>query len=61
MGVRTLMCDGNENGALSFAKVIAGRLACFGRIAEDAKDVVAQLESLAERQAIARQSVDDLA
>ena len=39
--------------ALALAQVVAGRLAGLGRVAEHAEHVVAQLERLAERQAVA--------
>ena len=41
-----------SSGALALAQVVAGRLAGLGRVAEHAEHVVAQLERLAERQAV---------
>ena len=46
---------GDQHGALALAQVVAGRLAGLVRVAEDAEDVVAQLERLAERQAVRRE------
>ena len=40
----------DEHGALALDQVVAGGLAGDGRVAEDAEQVVAQLEGLAERQ-----------
>ena len=46
---------GDEDGALALAQVVAGRLARRGGVAEDPEQVVAQLERLAEVEAVARQ------
>ena len=40
----------DQHGALALDQVVAGRLAGDGRVAEDAEQVVAQLEGLAQRQ-----------
>ena len=42
--------QGDEHGALALDQVVAGRLAGRRRVAEDAEQVVAQLERLAQRQ-----------
>ena len=43
--------EGDQHGALALDQVVAGRLAGGGRVAEDAEQVVAELERLAEREA----------
>ena len=45
----------DEHGALALDQVVAGGLAGGGRVAEDAEQVVAQLERLAQRQPERRQ------
>ena len=45
----------HQHGALALDQVVAGGLAGRGRVAEDAEQVVAQLERLAEREAERRQ------
>ncbi len=45
----------DQHGALALDQVVAGGLAGGGRVAEDAEQVVAQLERLAERQPERRQ------
>ena len=45
----------DQHGALALDEVVAGRLAGGGRVAEDAEQVVAQLERLAQRQPERRQ------
>ena len=47
----------DEHRPLALAQVVAGRLAGVGRVAEHAEHVVAQLERLAERQAVRGRSV----
>ena len=44
----------DQHGALALDQVVAGGLAGGGRVAEDAEQVVAELERLAERQAVGR-------
>ncbi|CAB4749200.1 unannotated protein [freshwater metagenome] len=43
---------GNDDGALALAKVVAGWLSGLLGVAEDAENVVAHLEGLAEREAV---------
>ena len=47
--------EGDQHGALALDQVVAGGLAGGGRVAEDAEQVVAELERLAQRQAERRQ------
>ena len=42
--------EGDQDGALALDQVVAGGLAGGGRVAEDAEQVVAELEGLAQRQ-----------
>jgi hypothetical protein len=58
-GVGRLERHRDQGRALALAQVVAGGLAGDGRVAEDAQDVVAQLERLAERQAVAGVAVED--
>ena len=48
--VGPLLGQRDEQGLLALAQVVVGGLAGDGRVAEDAQDVVAQLERLAQRQ-----------
>ena len=48
--------EGDEHGALALDQVIAGGLAGDDGVAEDAEQVVAELEGLAEREAERRSS-----
>ena len=43
--------EGDQHGPLALDQVVAGRLAGGRRVTEDAQQVVAQLEGLAQRQA----------
>ena len=47
---RAVQGQGHQDGALALDEVVAGRLAGGGRVSEDAEQVVAQLEGLAERE-----------
>ena len=49
-GGRAVEGQRDQHGALALDQVVAGGLAGGGRVAEDAEQVVAQLEGLAERQ-----------
>ena len=49
-GRRRVEGEGDQHRALALDQVVAGRLAGHRRVAEDAEQVVAQLERLAERQ-----------
>ncbi len=47
--------EGDQHGALALDEVVAGRFARGGRVAVHPEQVVAELERLAERQAVRRQ------
>ncbi len=59
-GRQRVQRQGDQHGALALDEVVARRLAGRRRVAEDAEQVVAQLEGLAQRQAEAGELVDHL-
>ena len=58
VGVGGVEGERHEHGALALAQVVAGGLAGRRRVTEDPEHVVAQLERLAQRQAVVGEVVE---
>src|SRR5215475_8274995 len=54
-----LESEGHEQGSFTLAQIVTRRLARLGRVAEDTENVVAELESLTDRQSIGRVRLDE--